>query len=581
MFKKNTKHLQIGLLDTVTQLSAQRQRRLTDSWAGEFYREITCRVDETLFAPLYADIPSRPNTPVNQLFGIEVLKSGLGWSDAELFDHLDFDVQVRYALGVRELETEICEPRTIYNFRRRVSQDMQTRGVDVFAQAFEALSDAQCVAFGLETRRQRMDSSQISSNIRTYSRLQLLIEVLQRATRMLTPADHERYAAMLLPYVQGTAGQYCYRLKSGEYATHLEQLGHVLAEVLTAWEADYVDAPAYRLLQRVFHEHFTGADTAAPTVLPKPAAELSASSLQAPDDAEATYREKNGQGYRGYVVNVTETCAPENPLQLLTKIQVTPNTTDDATLLVAAVPQLHERLALAELHVDGGYNGTQATTTATDCGVTLHPTAIRGGTPDPEAVTLAEFTWPAEAETPPQVTCPQGHTVPVQPGRQTGRYLADFPAATCAECPLREHCPTQPLQQRPVQVLRVSQRQIEVARLRQDCATTRNAGPPHLRPAVEATVRSLKHPFGDERSQLPVRGQRRVTMVMIAAGVMVNLRRIWRYRQAQREQEGKNLSPANPTSTGATLLSRCWRAFTQWWRHTQQSSHLCAPALTC
>lgn len=581
MFKKNTQHLQMGLLDTVAQLSARRQQRLADSWAGEFYREITCRVDETLFAPLYADIPSRPNTPVNQLFGIEVLKSGYGWSDAELFEHLDFDVQVRYALGVRDLELEICEPRTIYNFRRRVSQDMQTRGVDVFAQAFEALADAQCVALGLETRRQRMDSSQISSNIRTYSRLQLLIEVLQRAAQLLTPAEQEQYAAQLRPYVQGTAGQYCYRLKSSEYATHLEQLGHVLAEMLAAWESAYADAPAYRLLQRVFHEHFTVAEAPARAVLPKPAAELSASSLQAPDDTEATYREKNGQGYRGYVVNVSETCAPQNPLQLLTKIQVAPNTTDDETLLVAAVPPLHERLALGELHMDGGYNGAQATQTATDCAVTLHPTAIRGGTPDPEAAALAEFTWTAEAETPAQVTCPQEQTVPVQPGRQPGRYLADFPAETCAACPLRAQCPTHPLQRRPVQVLRVSQRQIEVARLRQDCDATRNAGPPYLRPAVEATLRSLIHPFGDERHQLPVRGQRRVTMVMVAAGVMVNLRRIWRYRQAQREQAGKNLSPASPTATGATFLPQCWRAFMRWWQHAWRGSLLRAPALTC
>lgn len=580
MFKKNIKHLQIGLLDTVAQLSAPRQQRLADSWAGEFYREITCRVDETLFAPLYADIPSRPNTPVNQLFGLEVLKSGFGWSDAELFDHLDFDMQVRYALGVRELETEICDPRTIYNFRRRVSQAMQTRGVDVFAQAFEALADAQGTALGLETQRQRMDSSQISSNIRTYSRLQLLVEVLQRAARMLTPADQDRYAAQLQPYVQGTAGQYCYHLKSGEYATHLEQLGHVLAAVLTAWEADYAGTDAYRLLQRVFHEHFSVAESA-PTVLPKPATELSASSLQAPDDPEATYREKNGQGYRGYVVNVSETCAPENPLQLLTKIQVAPNTTDDETLLVAAVPELHARAALAELHIDGGYNGSQATATATDCGVTLHPTAIRGGQPNPEAVTLAEFTWTAAADTPAQVTCPHAQTAPLQPGRQPDRYLADFPAETCAACPLRERCPTHPLQQRPVRVLRVAQRQIAVARLRQDCDATRNAGPPHLRPAVEATMRSLTHPFGDERHQLPVRGQRRVTMVMIAAGVMVNLRRIWRYRQAPREQEGKNLSPTSPTAPDATFLPRCWRALMQWWQHARQGSRLRAPALMC
>ncbi|MDQ7028288.1 MAG: hypothetical protein Q9O62_00195 [Ardenticatenia bacterium] len=43
---------------------------------------------------------------------------------------------------------------------------------------------------------------------------------------------------------------------------------------------------------------------------------MSAHSLQSPDDLEATCREKRGQGYQGYVVNVTETCDPENPAQL-------------------------------------------------------------------------------------------------------------------------------------------------------------------------------------------------------------------------------------------------------------------------
>jgi hypothetical protein len=52
---------------------------------------------------------------------------------------------------------------------------------------------------------------------------------------------------------------------------------------------------------------------------------LSAASLQSPDDLEATYREKRGQGYRGYIANVSETCDSENLLQLITKMQAAPN----------------------------------------------------------------------------------------------------------------------------------------------------------------------------------------------------------------------------------------------------------------
>jgi hypothetical protein len=48
--------------------------------------------------------------------------------------------------------------------------------------------------------------------------------------------------------------------------------------------------------------------------------ELSASSFQSPNDLEDTYHEKAQGSYTGYVVNLSETCDPENPLQLNTKV---------------------------------------------------------------------------------------------------------------------------------------------------------------------------------------------------------------------------------------------------------------------
>jgi len=562
MFRCYTEHLQNGLFDTVTSLSPARQERLETSWAGEFYSEVFCRLDETLFAPLYADIPSRPNIPVNRLVGIEILKSGYGWSDEELFDHLNFDLQVRYALGVRELESEICTLRTIYNFRRRVSQYMQTTGKDPFAAVFAQITDEQLAALCLDTRQQRMDSTQVGSNIRQYSRLRLVLEVLQRATRMLSAADQEQYAALLQPYVQSNAGQYCYRVAADAYTEHLTQLGQVIAQLLTAWAPTYAEDPAYRCLARVFAEHFTVADPTAPTTLTvKAPAELSAASLQSPDDPEATYREKQGRGYRGYVVNVSETCSPDNPLQLITAVQVAPNNTDDQDLLVAALPDLDTRMPLSDLHIDGGYVGPAATRAAQAAEVNLHPTAIRGAQPDPEQVGLAQFTWEGDTDAPTQVTCPHDHTVPLTPGRVAGRYRATFAASTCADCPLRARCPSQPRKRQPVRTLLVSQRQIEVAQLRQACAATAS-GPPHLRPPVEATMRSVKHPFGDERTQLPVRGQRRVTMLLTGVAMMVNLRRIWRYRSAEHAkaaQETVNLA-------GDTLLSHWQQRLRNLWR---------------
>ncbi len=215
-------------------------------------------------------------------------------------------------------------------------------------------------------------------------------------------------------------------------------------------------------------------------------------------------------------------------------------------------------MPLSALDIDGGYTGPDATQVATDCDVALYPTAIRGAQPDPDKVGLDAFTWEYEDDVPAQVTCPQGQRVPLRPGRKEGRYTAGFDRGQCDACSLRDQCPAKPLKRRPVRVLRVSRRQIEVAQLRQACAATQRAGPPYLRPAVEATVRSIKYPF---RGQLPVRGQARVSMMVIASGFMVNLRRIWRYRQEKREEAEKTSRQERQNAAQGSFLSRCRAAF--------------------
>jgi hypothetical protein len=541
MFRAHTDHLQTSFLDTVAQFSEPKRQRLEDSWAGTFYREVFCRIGESIFAPLYSDEPSRPNAPVNVSAGLEMLKSGFNWSDEELFNHLDFDVQVRYALGIRDIHAEVCTLRTQYNFRRRVSEHMQETGENPFEQVFVQITDEQLAALGLKTRHQRMDSTQVSSNIRRYSRLQLLVEMVQRTARMLSEEDRTRYADLLAPYGQSSAGQYCYRVKNSDLDSHLQQVGQVMHRLLNEVSASYADQAGYQLLHRVFNEHFVLSTDATTTevarVTVKPPEALRADSVQSPDDSEATYREKHGQGYRGYVVHLSETCDPDNAVQLITDVQVAPNTTDDEALLAETVPELKQRTEVDTLEIDGGYTGPTASQVCAEQGVTLNPSAIRGRTPDPTTLGLDAFTWDTASDTTPCVTCPHGQTVDLMPGRKAHRRRAAFDATICGPCPLAERCPTRPLKRHPQRVLNVDQRQIEVAQLRQRCAQLQQAEH-HLRPAVESTVRSIKHPFGGQRGKLPVRGQARVTMVVIASALIVNLRRIWRFQRAEQERQG-------------------------------------------
>ena len=546
MFRSNQRHLQPALISNVNELPEKRRRRLEESWAGTFRREFFSRLKEDAFAVLYSDVPSRPNVAVNVLVSLDTLKAGYGWSDEELYDHFLYDLQVRYAVGYESLAEGDFELRTLYNFRRRLSQYNLEQGVNLLQTAFAAITDQQLTALAVRTGQQRMDSTQIASNIVLMSRLQLTVEAIQRLHRLLSETDRVRYAELLAPYVGETAGHYVYRVKGfSAPEAQLPPVGQALYQLLQAMAASYGQEPAYQVAARLFGEQYR---LAAETAQAKTNQEISASSLQSLDDLEATYREKNRVGYKGYVANLTETCDPANPVQLITHVQVTPNTTEDDALLVAALPELKQRTALETLYTDGGYGGPQSDTVLREQQVTLIQTAIKGRKPDSGKLHLADFAITQDAEgVPLAITCPEGQTVPVTPGTKPQRFAAQFTTATCETCPLAAagRCPPHPDNRRRSLRLTFDQADVEKSQRHRRSRTTPETDR-NLRPAVEATVRSIKHPF--PAGKLPVRGLFRMTCLIVASAAMTNVRRIQRYRlrtrpaspeRQQNRQEGQ------------------------------------------
>ena len=550
MYRKNKQHLQKSMFGSINSLPEKILKRLEASWAGTFYQHIFVRIDEDGFAVLYSDEPSRPNIPVNVLVGLEILKSGFGWSDEEMYDHFCYDIQVRLALGYRDLGEGHFELRTMYNFRQRLTQHMQETGENLFGQVFEQITDEQLAAFKLKADKLRMDSTMIASNIRETTRVQLLIEVLQRVHRMLEATDQQRYVKEFERYLKGSSGQYVYHVKGEDIGGHLERIGKLMRRLVGELASRYGEESSYRVLQRVFEEHFVVDGS---TLRPKEGQELSASSMQSPDDWESTYRQKRGRKHRGYVVNVTETCNPENDLQLIVKVQTEPNNSDDAAMLDEVLPGLKERTGVEQMHTDGGYNSPKVDETMREQRVEQVQSAIRGRKPCEEKLGLEDFDWETDDDGQPQkVTCPHEQGVAVEPGRKQGRYCASFDASDCATCPFCDQCPSYPLKRTSERVLRFSQQEVDLALRRQRSADARASGQ-NLRAAVEATVRSVKHPFGN--GKVPVRGKPRVSMVVVGSAAMSNVRRIHRYlvgqtaaeRAEKRVQKGAGSNQPLPT----------------------------------
>ena len=92
-------------------------------------------------------MPSRPNVPVNLLVSLEYLKASNDWTDEELYDNACYDIQVRYAVGYRQLGEGYFDLRTLYYFRERLSRHEQETGINLLDQSFEQVTDKQLQAF--------------------------------------------------------------------------------------------------------------------------------------------------------------------------------------------------------------------------------------------------------------------------------------------------------------------------------------------------------------------------------------------------------------------------------------------------
>ncbi len=513
MFRPNRSHDQTELFAFGPHLSDQKRHQLEASEEYQFYQLLFRQIPEEAFAGLYSDEGSRPNAPVNTMVAALILLHTRGWTYHELFDHLDFDLKTRTALGLWDLETTPFSRATLFNFQTRLADYWVETGENLLERVFDALTQDQLAALELDTDIQRADSFLAASNIREYSRLQLLIEVLQRFVRVLSAAEQTAVAALVDPYTKQTSGQYLYRLEVDAIPNELAQLGQVYQQLLERFQEPYGEGEIYQILQRVYTEHFA---EVAEQVQVRPAGELASDSLQSPDDPEATYRKKGPQESRGQVIHVAETCHPDNQLNLITDVVVAPNIMEDSTLLADRVEVMQQKTPdVAELHTDAGYASDATETTLQDAEITLIQTAIKGRT----AAVPLQITPLEDGGY--QVSCPE-QTVTGQ--RTPKGWKAEFEWSICAECPVQEACPTTAGKAARRWYFDGADAQRHARWHRWEALPEERQT---LRPNVEATVREMQGAMVN--GKLKVRGAFATATYAVVRAIGVNFGRIVRF----------------------------------------------------
>jgi len=379
MFKKSQTSNAPSLFAGISQhLNGRKLKQLEDSnaWHNCFYKEITSRIDENIFSPLYSSDNGRANSSIRILVSMLILKDGNDWTDEQLFEACSFNILVSYALGLTNLSDSVPCPATYYNFKLALLEYEQEKGVTLLEKCFQSLTKDQILRYEVSGASVRMDSKLIHSNVAKNTRLQLCLAVLvkfyksleEQSISLLKPSDK----TLLEEISNKSVEQYTYRLNKQSASERLETCGALLYRLLDLYQN--IQSEEYALLKRLWQDHFeiiedTNGDENEPK--PKDTKGQSGSTLQSAHDPDAAYRNKPGskkQVITGFVCNVTETCAvnptveegqtEQKPLNLITDVQTEKATFSDDKFFMPAIENTRKLLQdeIENALTDGAYN---------------------------------------------------------------------------------------------------------------------------------------------------------------------------------------------------------------------------------
>jgi hypothetical protein len=518
MFRKNENHLQKDMFGFQETLPESQRKILYESEEYKFYELIFCNIKEEEFKCLYSDIDSRPNAPINTMVASLIIKERKDWSYTELFNQIGFNLLTKTALGLDQIdEMPFCQS-TLFYFQNKLNEHYLKTGENLFEKVFENLTTAEIKKLKIKTNIQRTDSFLASSNIRSYTRLQLLIEVLLRLYRVFTEEDKEKFKEMLSDYTSQSSANYIYRLKGSDLPKQIEKIGNIYYrlyhQIICGTEKeDYRASKECGLFIRVYREHFV--EEQKEKIRIKQPEELTSSCLQSPDDVDATYRNKNGNSSKGQSINVVETINPENPIELINDISVRANNINDDKILNDRIERIKEKTPeLGELHFDGGYGSEDNDKKLDNLKITPVQTAIKGCKPSVEIIiNRKDDCW--------QVSCPSQTVEAVLSAK---KYKAEFILDICNQCKLSNKCST--IKNKHFRTYNFTEEDY----LKNKRHNSTNQIPEErrkLRNNVEATVAEFKRKFNN--GKLKVRGYFKTMIFAFTMAISINFGRIFRY----------------------------------------------------
>ena len=527
MFRPKRK--QKTILDHDIYLPEDRQIALEKSWAGPFRKTVLPMIQEEPFRPFYCQDNGRPNVPVAILTGLCILKELYNLTDQEVLGSLEFDLRWQYAFDINVSEGHICQ-KTLHNFRVLVTANEQAR------QIFQGLTDDLIAAAELSTEKQRLDSTHIISNMSHLTRLGLFIRVIEGFLKRLKKQYPKLYQKLPKVYDQVYLQRsgYFADVKSSQARRRLVQCARHLFDLVGRFRghAEISHLKVYRLMERLLSEQcHINEDDPEPVTLKEPQ-EIPADSLQSPADPDATYGRKG----KGYKASIAETCAPENPFQVITDVVVDAASASDQHDVVAVLDRLDEAgQKPTELFADAGYASGANILEAQERGVDLVAPITSGSPPNLDRMQLSDFEVTADGRK--VLACITDQTPLTSEVTEDGQVVAIFSHASCSQCQFLSVCLVKRYQGN--YRLKYELPDLATSKRREQQETAHFKERYKIRSGIEATISEANRLTSLKRSW--TRGEKRVSMSVFFKAMAINIKRFIQYAL---EKAKEALAPA-------------------------------------
>jgi len=480
-------------------LTPQTRKHLLADWPGVFRHVLLELMPAGALAEHFDPVMGRPSKELYAMAGLIFLKECFHWTKDEAIDAYRFHMNVHYALNLEPVAQDMAI-RTFERNIARFEEDELAKTVmaDVTVRLVELLE--------LKIDTQRLDSTHIFSDMASFGRTRLMGVAIKRFLTQVKRHAPNDYASLdeslRQRYAPGVNQLFADVAKDTDSRRRLRQQ---VAEDMYTLLKHFTDHPqhsgkdTYKNLVRIFYEQ---CEIQEETVQVK--AKTGGNVMQNPSDADATYDGHKGPGYQ---VQLSETCHPENPVQLITCAIPQTAVEPDSEAVEPVLDDLEQNALLPDqLLGDTLYCSDDNVQKAAQYGVELVG-PVSGSEKNKEDASYERLTiddFDIDEQTEQVKCCPAGHAPQSSVyDEQIQKTTTVMPESACGQCPYYGQCPVEKCKGQYRLEHTAKQRRLAARRREQDTDVFRERY--KIRAGIEGTNSGLKRATG--LGQLRVRGR--------------------------------------------------------------------------